>query len=101
IIFDEAHQLPALASEFFSQTLSSRQFSELFSDSTAAYLTDANDMKEVLDEIRECQTSLRKLRLSFGNKEKRSAWAEVFAEKGGQTSITEFPRSFEFIGKIP
>lgn len=90
IIFDEAHQLPALASEFFSQTLSSRQFSELFSDSTAAYLTDANDMKDVLDEIRECQTSLRKLRLSFGNKEKRSAWAEVFTEKVVRQSLRIF-----------
>lgn len=90
IIFDEAHQLPALASEFFSQTLSSRQFSELFSDTTAAYLTDANDMKEVLDEIRECQTSLRNLRLSFGNKEKRSAWAEVFAEKEVKQTLQNF-----------
>ncbi|MEE8233710.1 MAG: ATP-dependent DNA helicase, partial [Gammaproteobacteria bacterium] len=79
IIFDEAHQLPDLASDFFSQTLSSRQFTELFNDTTIAYLTDASDMEEVQDEIRECQTSLRKLRLSFGRKERRSAWNEVFA----------------------
>ncbi len=90
IIFDEAHQLPALASEFFSQTLSSRQFSELFSDSTDAYLTDANDMKEVLDEIRECQTSLRKLRLSFGHKEKRVAWNEVSSEKEVKRALQDF-----------
>jgi ATP-dependent DNA helicase DinG len=90
IIFDEAHQLPALASEFFSQTLSSRQFSELFSDSTAAYLTDANDMKEVLNEIRECQTSLRKFRLSFGHKEKRVAWNEVSSEKEVKQTLQDF-----------
>jgi len=81
IIFDEAHLLPTLASEFFSQTLSSRQFSELFSDTTAAYLTVANDMAEVLDEIRDCQTGLRKFRLSLGNKDRRVAWNEVFSEK--------------------
>lgn len=90
IIFDEAHQLPALASEFFSQTLSSRQFSELFSDSTATYLTDANDMKEVLDEIRECQTSLRKFRLSFGHKEKRVAWNEVSSKKEVKQALQDF-----------
>ena len=45
IIFDEAHQLPGLASYFFSQTLSSRQFTELFNDTTSAYLTDAGDME--------------------------------------------------------
>ena len=47
-------------------------------------------MKEVLDEIRECQTSLRKLRLSFGHKEKRSAWAEVFADKGVKHALQNF-----------
>ena len=89
IIFDEAHQLPALASEFFSETLSSRQFSDLFSDTTAAYLSDANDMAEVLDEIRECQTSLRKFRLSFGHQEKRSAWNEVFADNKVKHSLQD------------
>ena len=90
IIFDEAHQLPALASEFFSQTLSSRQLTELFNDTTVAYLTDAGDMKEVQDEIRELQTSLRKLRLSFGRKERRSAWNEVLSDKKIKEALKEF-----------
>ncbi len=90
IIFDEAHQLPDLASDFFSQTLSSRQFTELFNDTTVAYLTDASDMEEVQDEIRECQTSLRKLRLSFGRKERRSAWNEVFADKEIKEALQDF-----------
>ncbi len=90
IIFDEAHQLPDLASDFFSQTLSSRQFTELFNDTTIAYLTDASDMEEVQDEIRECQTSLRKLRLSFGRKERRSAWNKVFADKEIKEALEDF-----------
>ena len=90
IIFDEAHQLPDLASDFFSQTLSSRQFTELFNDTTVAYLTDASDMEEVQDEIRESQTSLRKLRLSFGRKEQRSAWNEVFADKEIKEALQDF-----------
>ena len=90
IIFDEAHQLPDLASDFFSQTLSSRQFTELFNDTTVAYLTDASDMEEVQDEIRESQTSLRKLRLSFGRKERRSAWNEVFADKEIKEALQDF-----------
>ncbi len=90
IIFDEAHQLPDLASDFFSQTLSSRQFTELFNDTTVAYLTDASDMEEVQDEIRESQTSMRKLRLSFGRKERRSAWNEVFADKEIKEALQDF-----------
>ncbi len=90
IIFDEAHQLPTLASEFFSQTLSSRQLIELFNDTTAAYLSDANDMAEILDEIRECQASLRKFRLSFGYKEKRIAWNEAFADNKVKQALQDF-----------
>lgn len=90
IIFDEAHQLPGLASDFFSQTLSSRQFKELFNDTTIAYLTDAGDMEEVQVEIRECQTSLRQLRLSFGRRERRSAWNEVFADKEIKGALQDF-----------
>ncbi len=90
IIFDEAHQLPALASEFFSQTLSSRQFNELFSDATAAYLQDTNDMAGILDEIRACQTSLSRFRLSLGRKEKRSVWVEIFSDKKVKQALQEF-----------
>lgn len=79
IIFDEAHHLPALASESFGQTLSSRQFKELLRDTKEAYLTDANDMAVVLDNIRLCQTGLSKLRLSFGHSDQRTAWADLLA----------------------
>lgn len=80
IIFDEAHQLPALASNFLSDTLRSHQLIALFRDTVDAYQDDANDMAEILTEISDCQMSLRRLRLSFGTQKRAVVWADIFAD---------------------
>jgi ATP-dependent DNA helicase DinG len=40
MIFDEAHQLPDIASQYFGQSLSSRQLLDLAKDFTIAYRTE-------------------------------------------------------------
>lgn len=90
IIFDEAHQLPALASEFFSETISSRQCVDFFNDTHTAYLSDANDMAQLLAAIDACQISLQHLRASFTVEKKRIAWEQVIAEKKVQQALQDF-----------
>ena len=46
-IFDEAHQLPELASTFLATTTSSRQFKDLCNDVIAAQLDEAPEAPEV------------------------------------------------------
>ena len=75
VIFDEAHQLPELASQFFSQTLSSRQLMELVSDSRTAYFEEAADLPEFPGILDRCEKAIRDLRLSFSGEDKRVAWA--------------------------
>ena len=75
VVFDEAHQLPELASQFFSQTLSSRQLTELVLDSKAAYFEEAADLPDFLEMLDHCEKAIRDLRLSFPREDKRIAWA--------------------------
>jgi ATP-dependent DNA helicase DinG len=77
VIFDEAHQLPELASEFFSQTLSSHQFNELLQDSKQAYFSEAADMPDFLPVLDKVDTAVKQLRLSFGTTEGRVAWYQL------------------------
>ncbi len=77
VIFDEAHQLPDLASMFFSQTLSSRQFFDLIQDARAAYYEEAADLPEFLPLLDKVDKSVRDLRLQFGNNEQRFDWQAV------------------------
>ena len=74
VVFDEAHQLPELASQFFSQTLSNRQLLEILTDSKAAYLKEAADLPEFPDMLDHCEKAIRDLRLSFPGEDKRVAW---------------------------
>jgi ATP-dependent DNA helicase DinG len=93
IIFDEAHQLPELASEFFSQSLSSRQISELINDCRTAYLKDINDTPEFLTKLDKLQTNLKKLRLVFGHTDKRIAWNDVLKNKKVLSTLGIFKTS--------
>jgi len=93
IIFDEAHQLPELASEFFSQSLSSRQIFELINDCRTAYLKDISDTPGFLTKLDKLQTNLNKLRLAFGNTDKRKAWNDVLKNEEVLSTLTIFKTS--------
>ena len=87
VIFDEAHQLPELASQFFSETLSSRQLLELVSDSRAAYFEEAADLPDFPALLDGFDKALRDLRLSFPREDTRLAWAEVKETAGVCTAF--------------
>jgi ATP-dependent DNA helicase DinG len=82
VIFDEAHQLPELASQFFSRTLSSHQWFDLARDAKAAYVEEAADMPEFSRAIDELEKAVRDLRLAFGDSDAPRAWQDVSARAG-------------------
>ena len=77
VVFDEAHQLPELASQFFSETLSGRQLLDLVADSRAAYFEEAADLPDFPELLDRCEKAVRDLRLSFPGKDNRVAWSEL------------------------
>lgn len=89
VIFDEAHQLPELASMFFSQTVSSRQILELLQDSKAAYYEEAADVPDFLEILDKVDKSVRDLRLAFGRNEQRIGWSEIKHKPEITESFTE------------
>ncbi len=58
MIFDEAHQLPDIASQYFGQSLSSRQLLDLAKDITIAYRTELKDTQQ----LQNAPTAWRKAR---------------------------------------
>ena len=47
MVFDEAHQLPDIASHYFGQQLTSRQLQDLARDITIAYRTEVRDVNQL------------------------------------------------------
>lgn len=76
-IFDEAHQLPELASTFFASTVSSRQFKDLVNDVVAAQLDEAPDSNEVREVTDALQKSLADFHLTLAGNIGRKPWHEV------------------------
>lgn len=46
-VFDEAHQIPDIASQYFGSSISSRQIQELSKDIEIGYRTEAKDMRQL------------------------------------------------------
>ncbi|RUO26178.1 ATP-dependent helicase [Aliidiomarina minuta] len=81
VIFDEAHQIPDIASQYFSESLSSRQLSELAQDLRLLYSTELKDLKQldrVADQLEKCA---RDLRLQFARDPERGNWREVMQKE--------------------
>ena len=88
VIFDEAHQIAELASQFFSQTLSSYRFLELFRDSKAAYFSEAADLPDLLESLDTLDKAVRDLRLALGRYDKRAPWHAIKEQQEVMDALT-------------
>ncbi len=64
VIFDEAHQIPDVATQFFGETASTRQWLELARDSTAAVLAHAREATGAADAAGALELAVRQARIA-------------------------------------
>lgn len=74
VVLDEAHQLPEIASTFFSETVSSRQLQEWSRDLLAEFLVNAKDMPQLRDKLAVLDKAVLDLRLVMDAPGQRSSW---------------------------
>lgn len=66
MIFDEAHQLPDLACQYFGEQLTSRQLQDLAKEINLSYRTEVRDMVQLQKCADKLQKSTQDLRLAIG-----------------------------------
>lgn len=76
IIFDEAHHLPDIASQFFSTQLTGRQLNELARDAEAEGLQSAKDIAEIGGASTQLQIAVQEMRAALGMELRRAPWPE-------------------------
>ncbi|MGD8172312.1 ATP-dependent DNA helicase [Vibrio sp. TRT 21S02] len=76
-IFDEAHQLPDIASQYFGQSVSSRQIQELAKDIEIGYRAEAKDMRQLQKVGEKLVQSAMDLRITLGEPGFRGNWREA------------------------
>jgi ATP-dependent DNA helicase DinG len=89
-IFDEAHQLPDVAANFFGITMSGNQLLELARDTIAEDINEAGEDRRLRVTAEQLEKAVKDLRLALGESQRRAAWNEVAGE----------PRVIEAIAQI-
>ncbi len=74
VIFDEAHQLPDIASHFFGRGITMRQITQLTKDIIDAQLMEAPDEKELVTECYQLQKASADFRLVLGEFPPKGEW---------------------------
>jgi ATP-dependent DNA helicase DinG len=87
-IFDEAHQMPDIASQYFGQSLSSRQLQELAKDVEIAYRTEAKDMRQLQKTADRLTQAAFDLRIVLGEPGFRGNWRDAMKTPAVQRELT-------------
>lgn len=87
MIFDEAHQLPDIASQYFGQSLSSRQLMDLAKDITIAYRTELKDTQQLQKCADRLAQSAQDFRLQLGEPGYRGNLRELLADQRVQRAF--------------
>lgn len=100
VILDEAHQLPEIASSFFSETISSRQLLDLCKDTLAEVLIGASDMGTLKDSLRELEKCVMDLRLAMDKPGLREPWYKIQSKPAIESGISDLGSLLNTIGEI-
>ncbi|GHE78516.1 ATP-dependent DNA helicase [Thalassotalea profundi] len=76
VIFDEAHQIPDIASEYFGESFSTRLILDLCSDVLQQYHTELTDVKQLSRAAEKLQRTAQEFRLLFSRDPERGNWRE-------------------------
>lgn len=87
MIFDEAHQLPDIASQYFGKQLTSRQLLDLAKDITIAYRTEVRDMAQLQKSADRLSQSTQDFRLALGEPGYRGNLREVLTQPNVQRAL--------------
>ncbi|MGR5177926.1 ATP-dependent DNA helicase [Vibrio parahaemolyticus] len=78
-IFDEAHQIPDIASQYFGQSTSSRQIQDLAKDIEIGYRTEARDMRQLQKAGDRLSQAAMDMRIVLGDTGFRGNWRDAIA----------------------
>ena len=76
LVFDEAHQIPDIAAEYFGEHFSSRQVFELCKDIQAEYASQLRDLPQLNKAAMNLEKNILDMRLGFAIDPERGNWRD-------------------------
>lgn len=87
IVFDEAHQIPDIACEYFGEAVSSRQLQELAKDIELLYRSTMKDAEQLHKAAEKCRMVAADLRLLFPVDPQKGNWKEALEREEVATQV--------------
>lgn len=100
IIFDEAHQLPDIASQYFGQSITSRQLFDLCKDINIVYRTEIKDMPQLGVASDHLLKMVQDFRLLLGEGNNRGNWREWLVKPDVQKGFKVLQEKLDFIADV-
>ncbi len=100
IIFDEAHQIPEIASDYFGESLSTRQLQDMAKDLTLLYRTVLKDAEQLDKAAEKCRVVAADLRLLFPATPQRGNWAEALQREEVQLQVEKLVAALEILHDV-
>ncbi len=100
VIFDEAHQLSEVATRFFGEMVSDRQFRELADDTIAVQLQEAPDLKILREQADKIKIAAADVRLKMGEQLGSYPWSAVRDKNGFRDQIDELQTLMETFNEL-
>ena len=101
IIFDEAHQLPDIASQYFGQSLTSRQLFDLCKDINIDYRTELKDMLQLGSTSDTLLKVVQDFRLLLGEENNtRGNWREFYKQSAVKKAFDLLQEKINFLSEV-
>ncbi|MDG6339143.1 ATP-dependent DNA helicase [Glaesserella parasuis] len=100
IIFDEAHQLPDIASQYFGQSLTSRQLFDICKDSNIVYRTELKDLAQLGKASDHLQKVVQDFRLLLGDGNKRGNLREILQDPKVVEGFANLNENIDFLSEV-
>lgn len=101
VIFDEAHQLPDIASQYFGQSLSSRQLFDICKDTNIVYRTELKDLAQLGKAADHLTKVVQDFRLLMGGEGQiRGNLRDLFRDKKVVDGLVKVAENIDFLSEV-
>lgn len=100
VVFDEAHQLPDIASQYFGSSLTSRQLFDLCKDTNIVYRSELKDLKQLGTAADHLQKVVQDFRLLLGEGSVKGNLRELLNDKKVVDGMNKLAENIDFLSEV-
>jgi ATP-dependent DNA helicase DinG len=100
VIFDEAHQIPDIASEYFGEAFSTRQLLDLCSEVIRQFRSELTDVKQLGKAAEKLEKTVQEFRLLFSYDPERGNWREKSQYPSFSRCFADIKSDLDFLYQV-